>query len=374
MPRKQLAQVVDEVDESAFQVAPPPPDPYTDEDGIQSVELELDGLTGSKGAYVNIYRLAHGKPDAYLVRLAPEEFSVENVKQQYGGGVYRIRVYQRNDKNQSRIARTHIITIAEEKQSAKIPALAAPAPDVTSALIASLQDGFSRLGTMILEARPQPESEERMLQKMMLYKQLFAVAPVGPVSPPMTEMLGAVKEVLALSNTMREYGGGDGGGPDSMSVLMKAMDTFGKPLLEGIVAAQSQAQPGQVIEAGQMLSAPVAPAAQPQGDDMVKMMAKMYLAELCNVASKKADPGLYADVVMDRVPEDALAELVMPADWMEKMIAIQPLVALHRGWFMQLREIVYQELTAPEEADIPDNSKGSDVPSPDSRQPGQGNP
>ena len=362
MARKQLARVVDEVDESVFEVAPPPD---RDEDVIQALESELDGLTGSSGAYVNIYRLSQGKPDAYLIRLAPEDFSIESVKQQYGGGVYRIRAYRRNELRQSRIFRNDIITIAEEKQAEKAPTLAAPAPDVASALIASLQDGFSRLGAMILEARPQPETEERMLQKMMLYKQLFAVAPVGPVSPPMTEMLGAVKEVLALSNTMREYGGGEGGGPDSMSVLMKAMDTFGKPLLDGIVAAQSQAQPAQVIDAGQMLPAPVAPAAQPQGEDMVKMMAKMYLGELCNVASKKADPGLYADVVMDRVPEDALAELVMPADWLEKMIAIQPLVALHRGWFMQLREIVHQELTAPEEADIPDSPKGANVPTPD---------
>jgi len=349
----------------------PPPD--RDDDVISALESELDGLTGSSGAYVNVYRLVQGKPDAYLIRLAPEDFSIENVKQQYGGGVYRIRAYRRNELRQSRIFRNDIITVAETKEPDKLPAYAPPpAQDVTSALIASLQDGFSRLGAMILEARPQPETEERMLNKMMLYKQLFAPAVTAtPTAPPMSEMLGAVKEVLALSNSMREYSGEGGGGPDSMSVLMKALDTFGKPLVEGIVAAQAAAPSAPEPQMQQPQPQQQIPYIQKPGNDMMmkNVMLKMYLGELCDVASKKADPGLYADVVLDRIPDAALAELIMPTDWLEKMIAAQPAVAFHRAWFTELREIVHTELTAPDDSDIPaeKSTEGADVLATDSK-------
>ena len=366
--------------ENVFTIPPPLPD--RDDDVISALESELDGLTGSSGAYVNVYRLAQGKPDAYLIRLAPEDFSIENVKQQYGGGVYRIRAYRRNELRQSRIFRNDIITVAETKEPDKLPAYApAPATDVTSALIASLQDGFSRLGAMILEARPQPETEERMLNKMMLYKQLFAPAVTAtPTAPPMSEMLGAVKEVLALSNSMREYSGEGGGGPDSMSVLMKALDTFGKPLVEGIVAAQAAAPGAPEPQMHHLQPQPQPqqqiPYIQKPGDEMMmkNVMLKMYLGELCDVASKKADPGLYADVVLDRIPDAALAELIMPTDWLEKMIAAQPAVGLHRAWFTELREIVHTELTAPDDSDIPptaDTAGIPDVPPPDSKLPSQ---
>jgi len=376
MARK-LARVVEQEVEEAIEI---PAVAERDDDVIAALESELDGLSGSNGAYVNVYRLVQGKPDAYLIRLAPEDFSIESIKQQYGGGVYRIRAYRRNELRQSRIFRNDIINIADAPKEPEKP-LAPPPPDVLPALIAALQDGFARLGAIIVEARPR-ESEEQMLNKMLVYKQLFSSAPTGPTSPPMTEMLGAVKEVLALSNTMREYSGnGEGGGPDGMSVLMKAMDTFGKPLVEGVMAAQ-QAQAQAQAQAMPPAPGPVLPAPAPQAQhsvqkseaDMMKTVVRMYLGELVNAAAGKGDVNLYADVILDRVPDATLDELVMPADWFERMVRIQPAVAQHREWFTQLRGIVYEVLTSPEDGNIDAATREADVPKADSARTGNGNP
>jgi len=374
MARK-LARVEQEIEE-AIEI---PAVAERDDDVIAALESELDGLSGSNGAYVNVYRLVQGKPDAYLIRLAPEDFSIESIKQQYGGGVYRIRAYRRNELRQSRIFRNDIVNIAEAPKEPEKPIAPQP-PDVLPALIAALQDGFARLGAIIVEARPR-ESEEQMLNKMLVYKQLFSSAPTGPTSPPMTEMLGAVKEVLALSNTMREYSGnGEGGGPDGMSVLMKAMDTFGKPLVEGVMAAQqAQAQAQAMPPApGPVLPAPAPqaqPSTQPKSEaDMIKTVVRMYLGELVNAAAGKGDVNLYADVILDRVPDATLDELVMPADWFERMVRIQPAVAQHREWFTQLRGIVYEVLTSPEDGNIDAATREADVPQADSARTGNGNP
>lgn len=91
----------------------------------------------------------------------------------------------------------------------------------------------------------------------------------------------------------------------------------------------------------------------PEGADvgmfaMMKMIPWLrgQLATLVKAAAKNSDPELYADLVLDQLPEDIhgdrLLEFLMRADWFQMMAQFDSNVGQYHEWFTELREEIFK--------------------------------
>ena len=89
---------------------------------------------------------------------------------------------------------------------------------------------------------------------------------------------------------------------------------------------------------------------------MLKLLnwARGAMAMLCEKASQNKDTGLYADVVLDSVPQGVnvadFVQYLQREDWFEMLKQFHPNVAHYQGWFAQFREDLlsaYEEMQRP---------------------------
>jgi hypothetical protein len=104
---------------------------------------------------------------------------------------------------------------------------------------------------------------------------------------------------------------------------------------QGQVQGGAPRQPPQ--QAHPQLAAPQPPQqSQPQNEDEEAMMFKYYLNMLVGFAAQGRDVSLYADLVVDNVPEDKLLSILNDAHPIESLGAINSGVLQHRAWFDSL--------------------------------------
>lgn len=79
-------------------------------------------------------------------------------------------------------------------------------------------------------------------------------------------------------------------------------------------------------------------------------MLHYYYGLLCQKAAAGADPTLYAEIVLDNVPDETLDMLLtrQPTP-LDALIAEYPPAAQHREWFAQLIDTLMQAMTDEEE-------------------------
>lgn len=83
-------------------------------------------------------------------------------------------------------------------------------------------------------------------------------------------------------------------------------------------------------------------------------MLAHYLGLLCAKAAEGSDPTLYADLVLDSVPEEQLRSIMYGhghASTIDALIAMRPDVAQHREWFQMLIDTIDGTLQAPDDLD-----------------------
>jgi len=72
-------------------------------------------------------------------------------------------------------------------------------------------------------------------------------------------------------------------------------------------------------------------------------VVKMFIERLFQAAVKKSDPGAYATLIIDTLPDDQLIGLVQiltQADWSVKLFGDEPRFAQNQIWFNDLRETI----------------------------------
>jgi hypothetical protein len=318
-------------------------------DPTAAVLAEL-GAAGS-GAFVTVYRAPTrpGQQEAYLGRWEAAEFTLEDLKARHGGGVYNVRGYRpklegEKGPDNKRLFVNRQITI-EEARDAKPPIAAAVAgapADLVGvfAEIARMQAaGFDKLGQLIAQSRGAAGDEDKFLERMARYKTLFSHG--DGFSPD--KMLTMMSGIVTAATGMKDLVGDVGGGKDTndLDVLMKAMDLFGRPVVEAIARGAGAAA---------ALPAPAAGPGTPptEGSDMNAaqlVMVRHQLKKLCTKAAANSDPQLWAEVIVDEVPRAKLEELLGTPAWFDRMCALEPACRNYPAWFTALRDEVSALLT-----------------------------
>lgn len=344
--------------------------PDEGENALLNIIAELGGAIDAK---VNVYRAEKGSRQmAYVGSYDACDFSLDAIKQEYGGGTYRIHA-----RKDGQLVTNRLITVAEPKNPAPVIAHAAPALD-QSQLLQTMQQGFAALGASLLEGisrlipPPQPlapvKTTQEMLQEMMLMKQLLAPS---ENAAPAVNQFDVFKQGMefAANITPRE---GDVGTNELMLETIKTLGpVFGQALQKGPAMSEPQA-PIPMLAAPQVN--PIAypnpqPHAQPDplpqpGEPDVSIQEKMFFNLLISAAKSDADPSTYAALALDMVGDENAIKLVNLPDWFERLIERDGRAIAYRPWFEEMRTNIFL-LTGDTPPDIPEsnptNSPDSDA-------------
>lgn len=355
----------------------PPPSPIAagEQDNLMGL---MATLAGAATATVTIYRVIKNRPLAYVFECSPDSFSMDQLRDEYGGGEFRVYIHidgvlQKNirvmvePKARTSDETPAIAALREgldrqgkllEALAQRVTAPAPPGPGLASMLGgASLPEVITAIGTFMQMMRPPP-------------------APPAPPAPDMNVGLDMLMKGIELAKSLREEGGGG-----ETTLLDVVRDLVKSPVLMQAVESAAANQPrlpqpgaprpgqpqrrplGQhgplTASARQPLptdgdrpqAAPAAPAADASevvegtaevspaklSEAQISQLVQHYMGMLVAQAQADSDPELYAGLIVDQMPEDTLIALLdREPDAVSALIADFPAAEPYREWFEAL--------------------------------------
>jgi hypothetical protein len=326
-----------------------------DEDAENDVIAELRGMGAGDGYRYRVNKLS-GKPgeaSGYCATYDAGDLSLDAIREQFGGGKYRIRVVDQGGKY---IGNATVEIVGLPKPAAPVTPAAAPVHDLggIAEIIAAMRPpapdaaAGDRVTTMLLAMM---ENQGKMFQAMMSRDK----------GPSITEILALVQnkgggdksqvELLLEGLKLGRELGGDGGGSE-LDVANKGLDVLGQ-----LIAQKQTEQAPAVPMAPRALPAPATaatPAAPAGGQDMGLIQKLNWLraqaTALVGQAKRQKNPELYAEVMLDNLPpfitaEEILQRLQAP-DAVAQLAQLNAEVSQYAEWFEDFRQSVIELLTA----------------------------
>lgn len=329
-------------------------------DALSAMLAELSG--GGISSTVTVYREVKGqvKP-SYLFKTTPEGFSLDALRDEYGGGDFRLYI----TKNGGLYA-NEAVTVDPPRR--------APQQEPQSVdIAATLRDAFATQADKLaaalqpVAARPSLFDPDKLPALITagagLVTAIGALIPKPPPAPPPRDSDDAVSMLLKgldLGRKLQPRDDGDGGG--LLGVVRDLAPAFAQAVVAGTQApphvqrvAPPPAAATPAIAAPQPTAAPPAP--EPAPADQVAG----YVAMLCtkadeDIADAPDDPkewrvGLYADLILDNAPDAMLRPLLDGADPVGMLALSYPAIADRRAWFLELVEALRQGMADDDAAD-----------------------
>lgn len=342
------------------------------EDGALSRAIEE--VRNTEGASAEVHRIMPPERAGFCRRYAMSIFSQERIAADYGAGKYRVKFKGPGDKY---IKGGGTISIAEGISAAP-PAGASAVSEVLA----------------LFKAEREREEQDRAKRKGEWLEWAKLLAPL--VAPKILDMIGggskgpSIRDLVATMKDMKDLQApsanlttqfsevmnilqgakdlvGDDGGKSStgatlvdllrdfiqspaMGALANAIPGMGaapRQLPSGLPSTGSPAGPATAAPqalAANSGSAPATAAPSPAGQpDMLAQLnwLRGTLAQLLIQATKQSNPRLYAEVVLDNLPEfvpakDLLERLSAP-DWWTQLQRADARIATHEAWFTKFR-------------------------------------
>lgn len=320
---------------------------------------------------IEIFRTnAQGGRPVFLEEIAPAQFSMAYVTSAYGGGKF---IAKGKYKDGSRVRMPFeiegdpiplrrkvpqggpvVIPAANGNPATVAPELAALARDGGSGEMVAILGTLMK--TMVQEMKG---SEVQMLEKLRLYKELFAPGAAAPATP-IEQALSMFKQGIELGSAAN--GNGEGGFPwmlaldkmkDPITKLIETVQTAmiasrapanvtprtpAAPTAPGVPIAEVPAQPSPYSDPGTI---------QPNPGDPMLAMVKMVMPALVNGATNNANPDVYVDFLLDQVPRsayDSLRSFLMTDDCLDKIATVEPGIRFQKDWWVSLRSGLLEAL------------------------------
>lgn len=325
-------------------------------------DLALSGLLAELGsssdAIVRVYEsTGQGRRLEYLFECAPEEFSFDKLRDEYGGGDFRIHVRRPGMRG---LLANRLISIKRTKKpeiGIQFPINQITPEQISDAVTKGLTEALSRLIPLLqpqAKAIDPTELEDRFMQRMVTMKELFTQPSGG---------MGNIELFIKGLEMAKDFGHvpvGDAGLPD---LLIEAVRTFGKPLAD--IVSKQAAMPqavGQVVAPRMLTPVPVGVNAIKAGEKVAIEDNELgpllpYVNFLLVQAGHERDPEIYANLFLDQVEISVAEKYINRADLLESIIKIKPEAEQYRAWLSEFltlaRELLEEErkgLTAEEGA------------------------
>lgn len=335
IPQVDIPPAVDELEEEEYE------ETMSD---IDRVQAEVGGA--AENSFVNAFRLVD-KQEVYLARYPAKEFTLDRLRMEYGGGLFRIRGFCPRPPPHNGVRRFMSRDIRIEE-----PKVAPQADNAILSALAGLQSNFEKtlIGfaqVMQQQQRPVENSRKEMLEEMLMYKKLFG-NDSAPIAPVQKDPLDELSKMLDMQQKLQALSGGGGGESSMMPMMLELVKPLIGPVVDQMKQQQQKSAPvtaphPQLAQAvnPQSIEAPV-----PEDEmNQLKTFGKMILS----AAKNNADTYTYANLILDNVPDEAIDQLLDDPQWFEKLSASIPEAAQHKPWFEKLHADIKEILTEPEE-------------------------
>jgi acyl-CoA-binding protein len=322
---------------------------------VSELDEQLAGLP-SENTVLYLWRMYDRGRPKYLHRMEPGEFDIESIKHMHGGGRFRYVVKQRGEGT-VREGQFEIDGVPNPT-----PSLTGSIPSPTLTVEGSVNDRILRIEESLkrqeqtlsdklltlLVSKPSDDGEDRLLQRMNLYKSLFA-----PDAGSGKAVVETVKELLPLMSA------GDGG-----SLWPLLIDKLG-PMLEKLTVPQTPLP----IQTPPPAGSPTLQTAGPQ-DSILSQSIQSILHLMLQAASRNLDPAPYATMAADFLTDqptlrDTALSVMSRPDWFNWLARMEPRVKLQEAWWRECHQQTLELLHQPPD----DTSPTPETPDHDSTRP-----
>lgn len=339
----------------------------------------------------------------YCGRFKVEDFSVDHIKQVFGGGDYKAQTFRAKGAFYKKFEFTIDYRYKGSMDIGTLPLVDKDKPEQAAMLAATAQANgsnqtMSMMMTMMDRATAQQNSQMMMMMNMMNETSKQNIAMMGgmftalsaamgkPAPDPSASMMPLLIEMVKSSST--------GKGSDIQQVISAVRDLsalakgepapkeekeddmfdkvlkYGGPIVTALLTKTPLQMPGviapQVPSGGPIIDmnnpqTPQVPVSTPSTPAQTEMLQKvnLYMEVLIGAAEKRSDPATYAELVSDMLTDEhfnvLIAELQSP-DWFAKLASGNPRIIAQQAWFTGLRQellaMVTDEPTTTTEPDV----------------------
>ena len=287
-----------------------------------------------------------GRPE-YIDDISPDQFDFKMLKSMFGGGKFQVKWENENgteSKGDFEIAGPRIDFDYVPEPPADQPTAPLVAPSQTTVLPQPQGIDPMMMLKMIQEARKEAREEMRTMLEFMRPQQQ---------SPDVTKQVFEIVEKIAPMMS-----GGDGGG----NPWMMALAQFKDPILKivdsvhlALTKPPATMQPNPPSMQATMQDATQSQPQQPSKDDMLKLLIRQYLPVFVNAARNNGAHDIYADMILDQVPQTMypkIATWLQGPDWFADIVAMEKNVEFQAGWWNLLRASILQGIEEHATSDI----------------------
>ena len=337
-------------------------DEFEEGAAAEALEQDLAAVLDALGAEIGtdillkIYRKdAKTNKREWVTDARPENLPLEPMIQaEFGGGAYEIDVYGPTPGGSKSRKKTIPLPIAQRRELPAVAAAGAPLDiDKLFTKMAEQQSNTLKQVTELLTLKmenmvlksgggQQGLGVKDLLEMFSLFKEL---SPQSKASSPI-EMF---KEMAALKDLMPDLFG-SGNGMTGWDAMLKGVQTLADAAkaTAGNAAARLPA-PGAAAVHADPPAGDVESFDEGENVDMFAMVLRGKLTDLCERAADDRNPGVYAQVALDEIPDAYYPKLVefLGADDLkavDKLVAICPQVAQFRPWFVEFCAEIRAEL------------------------------
>lgn len=314
------------------------------------LEQAIAGLP-QDSSVITLYRIPdQGKP-RYITKLTPEEFDLEHVKRQFGGGRFRYVALQDGIKVQEGhfdIEGDPILGGGkrEEPVSREVSALGEKLDRLVDALSSKpASDLQEKLLTAVIAKLADRKEDHGDFLSQLAALRAAGLFPSGGGEGHGSHLLEAVKLV---KEGMMLTGGGEGGTNPWLYAVEKLAPSIEKTV--DALTAGKGGQPEKPVEKP-VPTVQVSEACRP----FVPIL-RLYLSALIAGASMNASPETWADTIEENVPPDQLILMrtwLQAETWFKDLCILDRRIGLQAAWWQALRILLLEE-TVPEEEPGPE--------------------
>ena len=335
------------------------------------IDAELNSITSEFGKDKNevdfkikLMRVLERKGEReWLFDILPSELPVmDRVKEEYGGGKYEASVFKNG-----KLYRKFNFNIATPRQNFVMPK--SPTTDITQLIAimnAQEEKRFAQLKELLVNRVPATPTIDPMQMMGSMVAMMVQMKNLMP-APVVHDNNNQIEFLLKGLEIARDFGGsGSNGGGGESTMMDVVRDLIKSPLLgSAISAVATQAQPivNKPVENNLRLDSPKQNISNQDntGGQKVNPFISSYLNMLVKKAAQDADTGLYAEYILDNMPENLVREYIVRDDLLDFLATINPDAKNYHPWFLKLKNDIIELLLSADDEPLTENSDSADM-------------
>lgn len=306
------------------------------DDTLSKIKSEFDADENDVTFFIKVYRVEPktGK-SSWLFNCQPEELPImEKLRDSYGTGIYQVRVYKNQKLNRRFNYQIEAPKMVEKpvNQSGELAA-------VLKAMNDSQQRQFEQMKELMLQVAGANKPVAQNFDPFQMMTGMVAMLSQLKNLVPTTPQVDQTSLILKGMEIMKDF---SAGGETTMMDVLR--DLLKSPLLEKAIESTAVA----IENTPQIPANKTAPQINaPQTNQGAKMNPVItgYVNTLVKKAAGGSNPELYAEFILDNVPENMVRQYIVRDDLMEFITKINPEAAKYPEWFAELKNCIVEFLT-----------------------------